>query len=105
MPRRQACPLPRWATESRDKREDAMAGRVAGKKVFVTGAAQGLGAAIARGCAAEGAKVALADINASGVETLARELNSGYGADTAFAYALDVTNEQQWVAALEAANG
>ena len=43
-----------------------MAGRVAGKKVFVTCAAQGLGAAIAKRVAAEGAKVALADINFTG---------------------------------------
>ena len=32
-----------------------MAGRMAGKKVFITGAAQGLGAAMAKGVAAEGA--------------------------------------------------
>ncbi len=81
-----------------------MAGRVAGKKVFITGAAQGLGAAMARGLAAEGAKVALADINFVGVEKLAQELNSSYGANTAFAYELDVTDEGQWIAALEAAN-
>jgi NAD(P)-dependent dehydrogenase (short-subunit alcohol dehydrogenase family) len=81
-----------------------MAGRVAGKKVFITGAAQGLGAAMARGLAAEGAKVALADINFVGVEKLAQELDSSYGANTAFAYELDVTDEGQWIAALEAAN-
>ncbi len=81
-----------------------MAGRVAGKKVFITGAAQGLGAAMAKGLAAEGAKVALADINFVGVDKLARELNSIHGADTAFAYELDVTDEGQWIAALDAAN-
>lgn len=81
-----------------------MAGRVAGKKVFVTGAAQGLGAAIAKACAAEGAKVALADINFAGAEKLAAELNGANGAGTAFAYELDVASEDQWTAALEAAN-
>lgn len=81
-----------------------MAGRVAGKKIFVTGAAQGLGAAIARVVAAEGAKVALADINQGGVEALARDLNTQHGAGAAFAYALDVTREEQWIATLEAAN-
>lgn len=81
-----------------------MAGRVAGKKVFVTGAAQGLGAAIAQACAAEGAKVALADINAGGVESLARTLNTQHGAETAFSFELDVTNESQWIAALESAD-
>ncbi|MBC7770397.1 MAG: glucose 1-dehydrogenase [Phycisphaerales bacterium] len=81
-----------------------MAGRVAGKKVFVTGAAQGLGAAMASALAAEGAKVALADINQGGVEALARDLNTKYGAGAAFAFALDVTDEAQWIAALAAAN-
>jgi NAD(P)-dependent dehydrogenase (short-subunit alcohol dehydrogenase family) len=84
--------------------EDDMAGRVAGKKVFITGAAQGLGAAMARALAAEGAKVAIIDVNASGAEAKAAELNKEFGAETAFAYALDVTNEEQWIAALEAAN-
>jgi NAD(P)-dependent dehydrogenase (short-subunit alcohol dehydrogenase family) len=84
--------------------EDAMAGRVAGKKVFITGAAQGLGAAIASRLAAEGAKVALADINFVGAEKLAAELNGAHSASSAFAYELDVTDEGQWIAALEAAN-
>lgn len=81
-----------------------MSGRVAGKKVFITGAAQGLGAAMARALVAEGAKVALADINADGVDRVAAELNATYGVNTAFAYALDVTNEEQWIAALAAAD-
>lgn len=81
-----------------------MAGRVAGKKVLVTGAAQGLGAAIARAVAAEGGKVALADINFVGAEKLASELNSAQGSGAAFAFELDVTDEAQWIAALEAAN-
>ncbi len=81
-----------------------MSGRVAGKKAFVTGAAQGLGAAISRGLAAEGAKVALADLNFVGAEKLAAELNKEHGAGTAFAFELDVTDEPQWVAALAAAD-
>jgi NAD(P)-dependent dehydrogenase (short-subunit alcohol dehydrogenase family) len=81
-----------------------MSGRVAGKKVFITGAAQGLGAAIARAVAAEGGKVALADINFAGVDKLAAELSARHGAGAAFAYELDVTDEGQWIAALEAAN-
>jgi NAD(P)-dependent dehydrogenase (short-subunit alcohol dehydrogenase family) len=96
--------LTRRGGKSRDKVEDEMAGRVQGKKVFITGAAQGLGAAMARALAAEGAKVALADINFVGAEKLAGELNAAHGAGTAFAYELDVTDEGQWIAALEGAN-
>jgi 2-keto-3-deoxy-L-fuconate dehydrogenase len=40
-----------------------MSDRLAGKSVFVTAAAQGIGAAIARACAQEGAKVIATDIN------------------------------------------
>jgi len=76
-----------------------MSGRVAGKSVFITGAAQGLGAAMARALAAEGAKVALADINLEGARAVAAEI----GAGAAFAVALDVTQEDQWKAALAAA--
>jgi len=78
-------------------------GRVAGKKAFITGAAQGLGAAAARKLASEGAKVALADINVDGAKAVAAEINAAHGAGTAFAYALDVTQEDQWIAVLEAA--
>lgn len=81
-----------------------MAGRMAGKKVFITGAAQGLGAAMAKGVAAEGAKVSITDVNAPGAEKVAAEINAKHGAGTAFAYELDVTNEEQWIAALERAN-
>lgn len=81
-----------------------MGQRVAGKKAFVTGAAQGLGAAIAKRLAEEGAKVALADINAAGAEKIAAEINDAHGAGTAYAYALDVTSEQQWIAALQTAD-
>ena len=81
-----------------------MSGRVEGKKAFITGAAQGLGAAITKALAAEGAKVSLADINFVGAEKLAAELNSAHGKGTAFAFELDVTDEPQWIAALEAAN-
>jgi NAD(P)-dependent dehydrogenase (short-subunit alcohol dehydrogenase family) len=81
-----------------------MSGRVAGKKVFITGAAQGLGAAMARALAAEGAKVTLADLNAAGVEQLAGELNAAHGAGAAVSCQLDVTDEAQWIAALDTAS-
>jgi len=48
--------------------------RFEGKVAFVTGGASGLGAAAARRFAAEGARVAVADINVSGAETLAATL-------------------------------
>jgi NAD(P)-dependent dehydrogenase (short-subunit alcohol dehydrogenase family) len=81
-----------------------MAGRVAGKKAFISGAAQGLGAAMARKLAEEGAKVALADINLPGAQGVAAEIDAACGAGTAFAFPLDVTKEEQWIFALEEAD-
>ncbi|RAK57280.1 SDR family oxidoreductase [Phenylobacterium deserti] len=81
-----------------------MSGRVAGKKAFITGAAQGLGAAASWRLAREGAKVTLADVNAAGAEAVAAAINAELGADTAFAVPLDVTREEQWTYALEEAD-
>ncbi|MEO0033218.1 MAG: hypothetical protein RIS94_2976 [Pseudomonadota bacterium] len=77
-----------------------MAGRVAGKKALVTGAAQGLGAAHARLLAREGARVLLTDINGEGAATQAEAINADFGAGTAFAMRHDVTSPDDWDAAI-----
>jgi NAD(P)-dependent dehydrogenase (short-subunit alcohol dehydrogenase family) len=79
-------------------------GRVKGKKAFITGGAQGLGAAAARMLARHGAKVALADLNLEGAQAVAAEINAEHGAGTAFALKLDVRSETQWTYALEEAD-
>ena len=52
-----------------------MGGRLKGRTVLITGAAGGIGAACARGMAAEGARLVLADLDAAAVERLAHELS------------------------------
>ena len=47
-----------------------MAGRLEGRVALITGAGRGLGAAMARGMAAEGAPVALSDIDEEGGKAL-----------------------------------
>ena len=71
-----------------------MGDRLAGKVALITGAAQGIGAGIAREMAAEGAKVIAADINLAGCEAQAAEIG-------AFPLALDVTSESAWESAAD----
>lgn len=75
-------------------------GRVAGKVALVTGAAQGIGAAIAAMLAAEGARVLLTDINAEGVAKQAADINQRYPGQ-AQSVTHDVTSEADWLNALE----
>jgi 2-hydroxycyclohexanecarboxyl-CoA dehydrogenase len=71
--------------------------KLAGRSTFVTGAASGIGRAIALALAREGARVAVADVNAAGAReaVAAIEKSGGVG----YAQPLDVTD----VAAVDAA--
>ncbi|MFN3558532.1 MAG: SDR family oxidoreductase [Brevundimonas sp.] len=79
-----------------------MSGRVSGKTVLITGAAGGLGTAMAHMLAREGAKVAVTDINLDGVQALADAINADHPG-SAFAFAQDVTREDQWISVIDAA--
>lgn len=80
-----------------------MSGRVAGKTALVTGAARGLGAAMAQMLADEGAKVLLTDIDEAGAAEQAARINRECGEGTAFSTRHDVTSEHEWRAAVETA--
>ncbi|WP_292085452.1 MULTISPECIES: SDR family oxidoreductase [unclassified Brevundimonas] len=77
-------------------------GRVAGKSALITGAAGGLGQAIARMLVREGAKVAVSDRDLDGVRALADSINAETPG-SAFAYEQDVTREDDWVRVVAAA--
>lgn len=68
-----------------------MVGRMGGKAAIVTGAAQGIGRAIARRLAAEGAAVVFADLNLSAAEATAAAAHADTGAPT-LAVQVDVTD-------------
>lgn len=76
-------------------------GRAAGKIAVVTGAAQGFGLEIATDLATQGAWVALADINAEGVQAAAAKINAACGRDAAIGVAVNVTDPDSLAAALE----
>jgi 3-oxoacyl-[acyl-carrier protein] reductase len=66
---------------------------IRGKVIAITGAARGLGFAFAKDMAEAGAKLALVDMNAEGLEKAANLLRE-HGAEARF-YAVNVTSEEQ----------
>ena len=72
--------------------------RLAGKIALVTGAAQGLGAAMARMFARHGARVMLTDINGAGAAAVAADIGA-----SAASFRHDVTDPVAWQAAVDAA--
>ncbi|MHC4399302.1 MAG: SDR family NAD(P)-dependent oxidoreductase [Planctomycetota bacterium] len=70
----------------------AAGGRLIGKVAVVTGAAQGFGLEIAQNLAAEGAHVALSDINAEGAASAANDLCDKHGFGRAIGLPIDVTD-------------
>jgi len=84
-----------WEVEAYRKKVAAATGtamgRMKNKIAVVTGAAQGFGLEIARGLAAEGAHLVLADINEAGATTAATELSDRYGGGRALGLSNDVT--------------
>lgn len=71
--------------------------RLAGKSALVTGAAGGLGAAIAKALCTYGAKVVLTDLNSVACEDGAAKLrDAGYEAES---IPLDVSDEESWKSA------
>jgi NAD(P)-dependent dehydrogenase (short-subunit alcohol dehydrogenase family) len=74
-----------------------MSGRLQGKSAVITGAARGIGAAFARAYAAEGATVAIADIDLARAEATAASIGPA-----AYAMPLDVTSQTSIDAAVKA---
>lgn len=74
---------------------------LAGKVAVVTGAASGIGRATARRLAADGAHIAIFDINLAGAEAVAKELNDTYKMRRAIAVHCDVTSEAAVISAMQ----
>lgn len=77
-----------------------MTDRVQDKIALITGAAGGLGSAIAQALAREGALVILTDRDADAAGQVAERINAELGKPAASAARLDVTSESDWQAVL-----
>jgi rhamnose utilization protein RhaD (predicted bifunctional aldolase and dehydrogenase)/NAD(P)-dependent dehydrogenase (short-subunit alcohol dehydrogenase family) len=97
--------IEKWEAEEYRRRVaagSARSGRVEGLIAVVTGAAQGFGLEIASDLVAQGAHVALADLNAPLAEAEANGLAERHGAGRAFGLALDVTDDASVAACFDA---
>lgn len=74
------------------------------KVAFVTGGAGGIGSETCRLLASQGAHVVLADLNLDGAKKVATEINAAYGEGRATAVKMDVTDEDQIIAAFQLVN-
>ena len=80
--------------------------RLSDKTALVTGAGAGIGRAVARAFAAEGARVAVTDLDGEGAAETVRLVEAEDGHRTrARAYALDVTSEEDWTRVVAEATG
>ncbi|MFM9876947.1 MAG: SDR family NAD(P)-dependent oxidoreductase [Rhodoglobus sp.] len=75
-----------------------MVGRLEARTIIVTGGASGIGAALCRGMAGEGANVVIADLDLAGAEALATSIG-----DSALAVRVDVTDRAAVAAGIAAA--
>ncbi len=78
-----------------------MGSRMAGRTVIITGGASGIGKGIAKGLAAEGANIVIADLNLESAEAAAKEIANAGG--NAIAAQVDVTKRASVVAGIELA--
>ncbi len=103
LSRQEAFNIEYWLLEEaklqRMPKPKALSGRIA----LVTGSAGGIGKAIAKKFAEEGAVIVLNDLNAERLAGAKKEFEAAFGNDNVVSVPLDVTNEEQIKVAFEKA--
>jgi len=103
LPRQEAFNIEYWLLEEAKLQRMPKPKSLSGRIALVTGSAGGIGKAIARKFADEGACVIINDINEERLLAATAEFTKSYGKDTAAAVILDVTNLETINKAMEGA--
>jgi rhamnulose-1-phosphate aldolase/alcohol dehydrogenase len=93
LPRQEAFNIEYWLLEEAKLQRMPKPKPLSGRIALITGSAGGIGKAIAKKFASEGACVIINDINAERMESAMAEFKTQFGRDTAASTLLDVTNE------------
>ncbi|MVZ62299.1 bifunctional aldolase/short-chain dehydrogenase [Sphingobacterium humi] len=104
LPRQEAFNIEYWLLEEAKLQRMPKPKALSGKIALVTGSAGGIGKAIAKKFAAEGAVVVLNDMNAERLAGAEEEFVGLFGKDNVVSASLDVTNEEQIQQAFEKAS-
>ena len=103
LPRQEAFNIEYWLLEEAKLQRMPKPKALSGKVALVTGSAGGIGKAIAKKFANEGAVVLLNDLNAERLEGAKQEFVDLFGKDAVATALLDVTNQEQIEEALKEA--
>lgn len=104
LPRQEAFNIEYWLLEEAKLQRMPKPKALSGKIALVTGSAGGIGKAIAKKFASEGAVVVLNDMNAVRLSGAEEEFVGLFGKDNVVSVSLDVTNEEQIKKAFEKAS-
>lgn len=94
LPRQEAFNIEYWLLEEAKLQRMPKPKPLSGRIALITGSAGGIGKAIAKKFAEEGACIIINDINAERMESAMAEFHKLFGRDTAAAVLLDVTKEE-----------
>ena len=103
LPRQEAFNIEYWLLEEAKLQRMPKPKSLSGRIALITGSAGGIGKAIAKKFADEGACVIINDINEERLNNATQEFIKAYGKDAASSVILDVTNQETITKAMDAA--